>query len=240
MSQKILARGAEAILTKQRNNVVLKDRIKKSYRIPEIDNKLRKQRTKSEAKLISKASSIIPVPKLLPPVNNKSSTTYQPRTKYHDNNYRLRMGFIKGKLLSKNLDKLEYKKICKQIGKNIAKLHDSGLIHGDLTTSNMIYVPNKKQNNNKTNRNSDLNINNSASSGKVYFIDFGLGFHSNRIEDKAVDLHLIKQALQAKHPSIYEKAFKAILLGYRSSKNYSKTITRLKKVEKRGRYKKQY
>ena len=74
----------------------------------------------------------------------------------------------------------------------------------------------------------------------VYFIDFGLGFHSDRIEDKAVDLHLIKQALEARHSKIYEKAFKAVLQGYKISKNYKEAIKRLEKVEKRGRYKAQY
>ena len=72
---------------------------------------------------------------------------------------------------------------------------------------------------------------------KVYFIDFGLGFISNKIEDKAVDLHLLKQALQSKHYKIYEKGFNYILEGYRKSKNFENTIKRLEKVEKRGRYK---
>ena len=53
---------------------------------------------------------------------------------------------------------------------------------------------------------------------KVYFIDFGLGFESKKIEDKAVDLHLIKQALEAKHFNNYEKFFQAVLKGYKLSK----------------------
>jgi len=177
------------------------------------------------------------------------------------------MQYVPGKKLSDNLEKTDYKKVCKQIGKNIALLHDSGIIHGDLTTSNMILsTTHKKESNKKTSHNLNSDINNynnisrnerargahggtivnkhepsdSEASGKVFFIDFGLGFHSDRIEDKAVDLHLISQALQAKHSLIYEKAFKAVLLGYRSSKNYKKTIRRLEIVEKRGRYKTQY
>ena len=202
MEPKLLARGAEAIIYKIGNKVV-KDRIPKGYRHPELDKKLRKRRTKSEAKILSKITQIISVPKLL------SDPKPQGRM--------IHMEYIKGKRLSDHLEKLDYKKVCKQIGKNIAKLHDAGIIHGDLTTSNMILKENK-----------------------VYFIDFGLGFHSDRIEDKAVDLHLIKQALEAKHHSIYEKAFKAVLSGYKVSKNYSKTIKQLEKVEKRGRYKQQY
>ena len=238
MTQKtrILARGAEAIIYKIGNKVV-KDRIPKGYRHPELDMKLRKRRTKAEIKLLTKANKLITAPEIMSPINNKSSNTHNTSSqKYYNNkvsgwwvnnrtkplkrssNFEITMDYISGKRLSDHLDKLKnYQTICKQIGKNISKLHDAGLIHGDLTTSNMIL---KKD--------------------KVFFIDFGLGFHSDRIEDKAVDLHLIKQALEAKHHSIYEKAFKAILSGYKASKNYSKTIKQLEKVEKRGRYKQQY
>jgi Kae1-associated kinase Bud32 len=127
------------------------------------------------------------------------------------------MEFIDGKPLSKNLDKLSnYRKICKQVGKDLAKLHNSGIIHGDLTTSNILLE--KK-------------------TSKIFFIDFGLSFHSNRIEDKAVDLHLIKEALEAKHPKIFKNSFKKILKGYKKSENFQKVLTRLEKVESRGRYK---
>ena len=196
---KILARGAEAVIIKEKSKVI-KNRISKSYRLPELDEKLRKLRTRSEAKIIQKLQSIIPVPKFI---------------KTDEKTKQIEMKYISGKKLSVYLDKLKnYKSICKQIGKSTAKLHDSNIIHGDLTTSNLI-LKNKK----------------------VYFIDFGLGFHSSKIEDKAVDLHLIKESMQAKHSKIYESAFSAILEGYKSSKNYDKTIKQLKKVEKRGRYK---
>ena len=39
---------------------------------------------------------------------------------------------------------------------------------------------------------------------KIYFIDFGLSFFSSRIEDRAVDLHLVKEALQSTHHEYYE------------------------------------
>ena len=108
-------------------------------------------------------------------------------------------------------------KICLIIGKNIAKLHDSNIIHGDLTTSNMIY-----------------------SNKILYFIDFGLGFESARIEDKAVDLYLIKQALEAKHFKNFRAYFSTVLKGYKLSKNASSVLKQLEKVHMRGRYKAQY
>jgi len=198
---KIITQGAEAIIYKI-NNKVVKDRISKKYRHPKLDLKLRKSRTKSEAKIMEKLKNIINVPKILADPGAGRM---------------IHMQFIKGKKLSEHLDLLKNKyEIAEQIGQEIAKIHDFNIIHGDLTTSNMIYQ--EKEN-------------------KVYFIDFGLGFHSERIEDKAVDLHLIRQALEAKHFKYWEELFDFIIKGY-TSKDKEKILEQLKKVEARGRYKK--
>ncbi len=200
--QKILARGAEAVIIKNKDNVI-KHRIEKGYRIPQLDEKLRKLRTRQEARLLEKVSSIISVPKII---------------RSDESAKELIIEYIKGKKLSQHLDKLKNKnQIAKRIGKSIAKLHDNNIIHGDLTTSNLI-----------------------LKSNKVYFIDFGLGFHSERAEDKATDLHLIKEALQAKHPKHFSSLYKNVIKGYKSSKNFKETLKRLEKVELRGRYKAQY
>jgi Kae1-associated kinase Bud32 len=198
MVEKIIQQGAEAVIS-LKDNQVIKDRIKKSYRITVLDNRLRKSRTKSEAKIINKLKSVINVPKIIEVKENK-----------------IIMGYIDGKKLSEHLDKLKNKnEIAEQIGEETAKLHDSDIIHGDLTTSNIIYKENED---------------------KVYFIDFGLGFHSKRIEDKAVDLHLIRQALEAKHFNNWGSLFDSVLKGY-NSKDKDKILEQLKKVEARGRYK---
>ncbi|MBU3907299.1 MAG: Kae1-associated serine/threonine protein kinase [Nanoarchaeota archaeon] len=215
MQQKLIYQGAEAIIL-QKGNEVIKQRIKKSYRLPEIDEKLRKLRTRSEAKLLEKASKVIPVPKVI---------------KVDEKTKEIVMEFIDGKKLSDNLDNFSLKKqkqICLEIGKETAKLHDIGIIHGDLTTSNMILV---NLNGDKKSTNRD------RSKFKIFFIDFGLGFNRNKIEDKAVDLHLLKQALEAKHFQNWQELFNSILQGYSESKNFKETFERLKKVELRGRYK---
>lgn len=202
MVNNIIAQGAEAILTRKGNEVI-KDRVKKGYRIEVIDTRLRRQRTKKEARLLEKASKIIPIPKII---------------KVDEKTHKITLEYLPGKKLSQYLDKLtNNQEICKVIGKQIALLHDAGIIHGDLTTSNMIY-------HNK----------------KVYFIDFGLGYESTSAEDKAVDLHLIKQALEAKHFKHYKEFFNKILQGYRTSDNYKAVLHRLEKVESRGRYKQAY
>lgn len=203
--EEIIQQGAEAILIKKSPFLLIKRRTKKSYRLPIIDEKIRKQRTRIEFRLLEKALSLIPVPKII---------------KIDEEKKEIDMEFIDGKKLSEHLDSMPIKEeICKKIGEQIAKLHDSGIIHGDLTTSNIIL----------SNKNNLL-----------YFIDFGLGFISNKIEDKAVDLHLIKQALEAKHFNFYKECFNAVLDGYKTSKNAPAVLKRLEKVERRGRYKEQF
>lgn len=197
---KIIQQGAEAIISLDKN-IITKDRIDKKYRLDELDEKIRKSRTKRETKILNKTSEIINTPK---PLESRDK-------------FKIKMPYIDGKKLSDHLDSLTKKQqedTCIKIGQSLAKIHDEDIIHGDLTTSNMI-----------------------LKDSEVWFIDFGLGFHSARIEDKAVDLHLIKQALEAKHFENYKEHTKNILKGYKKSKNYSKTLEQLKKVEARGRYK---
>ena len=198
---KIIQQGAEAVILLEKDRVI-KRRMKKSYRIPEIDDRIRKQRTRSEAKLLTKASKLISIPEII---------------KVDQETKEIIMDFIDGKKLSDYLDKFPLKKqkeVCKLIGKSTAKLHDADIIHGDLTTSNMILKNNK-----------------------IYFIDFGLGFISHKFEDKAVDIHLLKQALEAKHFKNWTTLFREVLEGYSKSKDSKIVLERLNKVEKRGRYK---
>ncbi len=222
MTPQTIQQGAEAIIYKI-NNKVVKERIPKSYRLKELDNKLRKKRTKSEAKIINKLQGIIPVPELLADPGMGRM---------------IHMQYINGKKLSEHLESLDYKQICKQIAQTISKLHNQDIIHGDLTTSNMIYVKNNKTNKTPSSH-PNLLINNSnkgEQEGKVYLIDFGLSFHSHKIEDKAVDLHLIQQALNAKHFKIANQAIKIILNNYKPLR-YKEILEKLKVVESRGRYK---
>jgi len=188
---KQIASGAEAIIYLDEGRII-KKRIKKNYRISEIDETLRKSRTKREAKILQKLQ--IPGPRLL-----KS-----------DDKETIEMEFVKGELVKDILD--THISIAKEIGKTLSVLHDQNIIHGDLTTSNMIF------------------------NNKIFFIDFGLSFSSYKIEDKAVDIHLFRQALESKHHKVFEKAYKLFLQGYRP-KGRIDIMQRLKIVEARGRNK---
>ncbi len=201
---KLIAQAAEAKIFLIDNKIV-KSRILKGYRFPFLDEKLRRQRTRKEAKLLQKAASIIPVPKILA-INETRST--------------IELEYIRGENLSESLDTLPIRRslaICKIIGAQIAKLHDAGIIHGDLTTSNMIFADRK-----------------------LYIFDFGLGFESCKVEDRAVDIHLIKEAFEARHFARASAYFEAMIAGYKKSGKAKETLQRLANVEKRGRYKQQF
>jgi Kae1-associated kinase Bud32 len=220
-THKILQQGAEALIILKDKNEIIKRRVKKSYRLPQIDEEIRKLRTRSEGKLLEKASKIIHIPHVI---------------KVDEKNKEIIMDFISGKKLSENLDSFslkEQKEICKSLGSSIAKLHDIDIIHGDLTTSNMIYVANRGKKEDDERKRGNNNF-------KIFFIDFGLGFQSHKIEDKAVDLHLLRQALEAKHFKHWQDLFKEVLKGYESSKNHKSVLNQFKKVESRGRYKDRY
>ena len=87
MTYKTIAQGAEAKIILS-NGFIIKDRIPKSYRLKELDEKIRKRRTKSEAKLLIKASEIISSPKPF----------FMPQSK------KIKMPFIQGQKLSEHID----------------------------------------------------------------------------------------------------------------------------------------
>ncbi len=193
----LLYQGAEAVISKD-ENIVVKNRIKKSYRAEQIDTNLRTRRTRSEARLLREARRAgVMTPQIL-----------------EEEDFTIKMEFIDGEKVKDILDRNNFREIAKNIGACIAKLHGYNIIHGDLTTSNMILVE-----------------------GKVYFIDFGLGFFSQRIEDKATDMHLLKEVLVSTHFEIADDAWGLILGSYKSDYDQSdKVIKALSKIEKRGRY----
>ncbi len=198
---KQLSSGAEAIIYLDGKKVI-KSRIPKTYRIPELDKRIIRQRTKSERKILTKASQIINAPK---PEESKDED-------------KIIMPYIEGDKLSQKLDFYSQKKqeqIMFNLGKTIAKLHKQHIIHGDLTTSNIILKDNK-----------------------IFMIDFGLGFQNGKHEDKGVDIHLLKQALEAKHFKHWELLFKQFEKGYRSIQplEAEKVFEKMKAIEKRGRY----
>jgi len=202
---KEIGRGAEAIITLEDNpKRVLKNRISKGYRIKEIDDELRKIRTRKEAKILQKLKGF--TPKLI-------ST---------DNLSKIEMEYIEGSLIKDIIDKQPL--LGNEIGKQAGIMHDEDIIHGDLTTGNMILQKSEpgKQN-----------------TKRVLFIDFGLSINSTNVEDRAVDLHLFLESLESKHYKNKQRIWKEFLKGY-NPKNKDEILKRLEIVELRGRNKAKY
>jgi len=200
----IIRRGAEAIIYRgewRGRKVVIKKRVSKKYRIKEIDEIIREQRTKREAMLMMAARVAgVGVPII-----------YDLRIKEKE----IVMQYLDGERIKDVIDKRgdDWKKrVCREIGKAIANMHNNNIIHGDITTSNMIWMNNK-----------------------LYFIDFGLGMKSGEDEDRGVDLHLLMEAFKAAHED--GRLFKWVIESYKE--NFDGATNVIKKVEeiaKRGRY----
>ncbi|KAF8479849.1 kinase-like domain-containing protein [Gautieria morchelliformis] len=112
-----------------------------------------------------------------------------------------------------------------QMGVQIARMHMADVIHGDLTTSNMMIRPPAH---------SSTSPNEPAT--ELVLIDFGLSFVSNLVEDKAVDLYVLERAFASTHPDS-EPLFDAVLKSYgkQSGKVWGPIYKRLESVRLRGR-----
>ncbi len=202
----IIKRGAEAILYLDEldgEKVLVKERVAKKYRIKNIDEKILKTRTRSELKLLNEARKCgVNTPKVLLSDEGRS---------------KIFMEFIDGKRMKEffeTADNEEISKICEGIGRSIGKLHDANIIHGDLTTSNMV-----------------------IKDGKIFFIDFGLGSFSKRLEDKGVDIHLLHTVLKSTHFKILKPCWDNIIKGYKLKYDKAEEVLeKIKEIEKRARY----
>lgn len=201
---KLIKRGAEAdvyLTTWNSKPAILKHRKEKPYRHPTLDERLRRQRTIRESEIISLVKSYgIPSP-LVYFVDAKGSSII--------------MQYIPGDTVS-SLQDDKFVVLCKDIGKLVGIMHQNGIMHGDLTTSNFLYYQEK-----------------------VFVIDFGLAIRTKKPEDHSVDLRLIKEILNSAHAHVMENAWKNFLAGYKSvvGKTYFEKITSLVAlIESRGRY----
>lgn len=201
--KELLSRGAEAEIWRVKwfgKNAVVKRRVKKGYRHPRLDDMIRKTRVKKEAKLITIARSAgVPVPIIYDLRLEDKTMIIQ-----HFDGIRVMDAINDG-----------YEVDLRTIGRYVGRLHEAGITHGDLTTSNILFSPEK---------------------GKFCFIDFSLGEQDSSIEDMGVDLHLMREALISVHDDPLQ-LYEEVLSGYRETfDDDEETIERVKKIESRGRY----
>ncbi len=205
----LIKKGAEATLYLadwHGRKVIMKKRLPKKYRVSKLDEQIRTYRTIHEPQLMHEAKKAgVPTPTIFL-VDIESATIV--------------MQFIEGKQVKQLLSEVsdsERHRLCLEIGELIGKLHEYGIIHGDLTTSNMI----------------------KDSEGRLFFVDFGLGEKRKELESRGVDLHLMKRALQSTHFRFAKECFNTVIEGYSKvlgSETVKNVLDKIREIERRGRY----
>jgi len=215
----LVKQGAEARLytgTFLGQEVVVKERFSKKYRLPELDATLTKDRHKAECRALLKCKSLgVPVPTMYLCDNKESIIVMERLTTAktaRDCINTLLAAKGSADTISENKPTLE--DLANSIGALVAKLHTGGLIHGDITTSNIMV----------------------DQQGKLYFIDFGLSFQEGVAEDKGVDLYVLERALVSTHPNT-EHVFQTILQAYTkaSGSQGPEVLKKFEEIRQRGR-----
>ena len=197
--------GAEAVVTVGSylgREAVIKTRPRKGYRHPDLDTSLRTHRTKNEARTMRDARN----------AGVRTPVIYD--VDYHEG--RIVMERISGRKVKDIIedDSGSARDVCMKIGEAVAKLHDSRICHGDLTTSNMILTD----------------------SGELCLFDFSLGGVKCGIEEMGVDIHLLERAFSSAHSGSFE-LFDVIMESYRSNKrNSEEVLKRVEIIKGRARY----
>ncbi len=199
----LLKRGAEAEIHLTEflgREAIAKLRLPKTYRNKRIDDVLRKNRTKSEARLMSEVKKYgVSTPVIYDVSVDECMIVMQ---------------YINGERVKDILNSVsekKRKKICYMIGESVGKMHTNNVIHGDLTTSNMILL-----------------------NDKIFFIDFGLGEKNSEIEAKGVDLHVMMEGFEGAHSEV--DAFDYVLGAYKSYDKKDIVVKRMYEISRRGRY----
>ena len=201
-----LNEGAEAVIYASNFlgiDAIIKYRAAKDYREESLDKMLRYQRTKKEAKILSVASQVVSAPKVL---FLEKDRIFMQRIKGTNllTILQANTGVIEK---NANLQLQADKNLFSKIGSALALLHGNNIVHGDFTPANILVDKNS-----------------------ISIIDFGLADISQMIEDKAVDLLLMKRAIS-------NQQYTAFLVAYRKGYNKApEVIKRLEKIERRGRY----
>ncbi|RYO92274.1 hypothetical protein DL762_001723 [Monosporascus cannonballus] len=130
--------------------------------------------------------------------------------------------------------------IMRRVGEAVGALHRVGVVHGDLTTSNMMLRPfgggetavaNGHHGTAADGHDDDARL----LDGEIVIIDFGLASQGSADEDRAVDLYVLERAFASTHPRA-EGLFPVLLDGYRGSFKQAPVVLRkLEDVRMRGR-----
>ena len=224
----LLKQGAEARIYRgdfHGKPCIVKERFSKKYRHPQLDHEICKERLKSEVRSLVRcrqAGTFIIIKQMyqkadLSLLGVHAPTIYNVDYKgskivmEHIVNSVTVKDFIKEITCSNTLDQL-----ASSIGTTVGLLHCQNIVHGDLTTSNLLV------------RGGDVSA--------LTVIDFGLSFVDSSPEDKGVDLYVLERALLSTHPDT-EHLFNIILKAYSKAnrKDSKETMKKFEEIRLRGR-----
>ena len=213
----LVKQGAEAKLhvgSFLGQRVIAKERFPKKYRHPAIDQQLTKKRFKAELKLLVRCKRLgIRTPTIYFADADKSFFIME----YLSEAVTSRDLINEARASEVEADCGRLSKVLRNIGDTVAKLHNDGVIHGDLTTSNILV--------------------DAGSEDELVLIDFGLGFSEGSAEDKGVDLYVLERAFLSTHPNM-EDHFAVLLDSYQSKLNKGDkkaVVAKYEEIRMRGR-----
>jgi TP53 regulating kinase-like protein len=214
---------------------VAKERFTKSYRHAILDERLTKHRCRAEARILEKClhKGDMDVPRVYQIQGPVLYLEYIEGVTVRDYLLSLHTDNTSD---SNNLEKKHAEHMAHHIGTTVGKLHSLGVVHGDLTTSNMMI------------RDENLDISHTPGDGHIIqnltLIDFGLGKNTASAEERAVDLYVLERALLSTHPTLPETFWNVVTMAYEAAasaasahdkKGCQATMTRLELVRQRGR-----
>jgi len=208
----------------ERNQLQKRD-FQKKYRHPELDDRLTKERMRAELRGILRCKANgIKTPAVYF-VDSKKNTIYMEEFE----NVQTVNVFIGNELKESgsgdsSIPSQKLKPLASEIGSIVGKMHAEGIIHGDLTTSNIL-IENENQSSNANNLLPEVSL-----------IDFGLSHVNSTAEDKGVDLYVLERALLSTHSSI-PWFFEFVLDSYKLSnrKDGQDVLRKLDEIRLRGR-----
>jgi TP53 regulating kinase and related kinases len=137
--------------------------------------------------------------------------------------------------IAEGVDDGELRDLMARVGRVVGSLHKMGVVHGDLTTSNLMLRPHKSQMVNGDGSGTGHGVTEKLLDGEIVLIDFGLASQSTQDEDRAVDLYVLERAFGSTHPRA-ESLFGEVLNAYGESfRGANVVLKRLEDVRMRGR-----